>query len=436
MPTIGNSISKRVAVALESGSLAAPATIDFDAIASPGGLLATTQVEDQGLKRTYVDDAIINPRAGRRPRLRGLLSAAQAQIAPYMAGHTSGHAATGDAGVADLMDMMLRVAWGGQHISGGATLAATPGTAAEPELDAGEGANFGEYTWGYFYDVSASQGYFRLIESVSTDTLTMAAGHDLPFTPAAGDRVYAVSATYIDWNIIEDHSNAGNDLLQILLRGDLTDDVFHLIGVKPELQIGPIEAGSPTVLTMPLHCVQFEQGDGYADTPDLAQALQGSAGAIVGSGRTTRAYLAEVGSNLAAVETWGSVGITFGVTPERVMGPNGTEGVHGFGVTGESYMAGSVELSVPYDPAWRTAAEDGTEYAFMIQVGNAITSGPWAVYAPRLAFADDVEVSADADARRSQMLRFDALESDVSVTGLTSTETERARSRFVILRVA
>lgn len=430
-----NSIQKRVAVALETGTLATPAVINWDAIPAPGGLMATTVVEDAELKRAYIDDATIRPRASEgRPMLRGLRSGSSAQLGPYMAGHTSGHAAAGDPGVIDMMDMVLRVAWGGQVMTGAGVIQS--GTDDEPQLDTGEGANFSDWSWGFFWDVSTLTGSFRMVESEATDALTMATGHELPFTPAANDLVHAVSATYVDWDVAEDYLDAGNDTLQILLRGRNPDDFFHCFGVKPELQLGAITAGEPTVLTTPMHCVYFEHGDELAINPALLQSLSGSPGPIVGAGSTTTCWMAAVGQTLATQQFIGSITVNLGIVPERVMGPNGIEGVHGYRLSADSYDGTSVELTVDFDPAWRTAAEAGTEYHLLIQVGNEITRGPWALYFPRLSFQDDVVLAADGDAQRVSSLKFKALESTEDLTGLSEAVAHRARAKVWILRVA
>lgn len=430
-----NSIQKRIAVALETGTLAAPATINWDAIVSPGGLMATTSVDDAAIKRAYIADETITPRAmDDRAMLRGLRSGASATFSPYMAGHTSGHAATDTQATQDLMDLILRSGLGGQLLGYSATM--TGGTAAEPEVTAGEGDNIEPYSWGYFVDASTGQGHFRQIESATTDTLTMVAGHELPFTPANADRMYAVTVSYVDSDVAEDYSNAGNDVLQVLMAGRQADDMFLLYGAKPEIQLGPITAGEPTKLTVPMHAVYFEAGDSLVITPALNQALQGSPGPIVGAGSTTRCWIAEPGDTLAAQQFWGSINTTLGITPERVMGPNGVEGVHGFGLSGDSYKAGALDVTVPFDSDWRVAAEAGTEYHFLAQIGNAITGGPWALYCPNLSFADDTEVGADGNSRRQQTLKFKMREAQIDVSALTATEAHRARAKFMILRVA
>jgi hypothetical protein len=438
---VANSIQKRIAIALESGPLAAPATINWDSITTPGGLWAVTQVDDAALRDAYIENKTVPRRASDQPSmLRGLRSEAQATVGAYLCGQTSGHAATGVQAVRDLTSMVLRAAWGGQWVGYGATMVG--GTAAEPEVDTGEGANLVPYGWGYFYDASAGVGHFRQIASEASDVLAMAEGHDLPFTPANGDRVYAVEATYVDWDVAENLGNGSHELLQVLLSGRQADDLFLLYGVKPELQFGAIEQGSPTELTVPLHQVYFEH-DELAITPALAQALQGAPGRIVGAGVHTRAWIANVGSALAAQQFWGGIQFTPGVVPEKVRGPNGVEGVHGYGLTADSYKASRLEMSVPFDTQWRTDARAGQAKHFLLQVGNAITSGPWGVYCPRLTWVDDPEVGAESNARRQNTLRFQCEEAPhegqdgaIDPTGLTATQLHRAKAKFVLLRVA
>lgn len=438
---VANSIQKRIAIALESGSLASPGVIDYDAITSPGGLWAVTQVDDAALRRAYLENKTIPARASDNPTmLRALRNEATATIAAYLCGQTSGHAATGVQAVRDLTSMVLRAAWGGQWVGSGATMVG--GTALNPEVDTGEGAALVPYGWGYFWDASAGVGHFRQIESEAADVLQMAPGHTLPFTPANGDRVYAVEATYVDWDVAENLAHGSHELLRVLLSGRQADDLFEVYGVKPELQLGGIEQGSPTEITVPLHAAYFLH-DELSITPDLLQQLQGAPGPIVGAGTTTRAWLSNLGSTLAAQQFWGSISPTAGIVPEQVRGPNGTEGVHGYGLTADSYKASRLDLTVPFDSQWRTDAEAGTAKRFLVQVGNAITTGPWALYCPRLTWVDDPEVGSEANSRRQSTLRFqceeardDGSSGAVDTTGLTATEIHRARAKIMILRAA
>lgn len=447
---VANSIQKRVAVALETGTIAAPGVIDYDAIPSPGGLMAITQLDDAALKRAYVDNKTIPRRASENPEmLQALRSASTTTLGFYLAGQTSGHAAAGVSAVRDLTDLVFRSGLGGEFL-GAATLM-TGGTAANPEVTASEGAPLDEYGWAYFFDLDGGpdgtgEGHFRQIESVAAgtpDVLTMAPDHELPFTPSAGDIVHAAIAHYVDFDVAEDHTDAGNELLRILLAGRQSDDLYELIGAKPEFQWSAIEQGVRTEITMPVQLAIF-LNDELGISPALAQVLQGSPGKTVGAGTSTKAFLSNIGTTLATQQFWGGIQFTNGVVPEQVMGPNGTEGVHGYGLTADSYMSTTLELITPYDASFRTDAEAGTEKRFLIQVGNAVTDGPWAVYCPRLAVMDDLEPGSDANSRRQSTLRFKCHEalSDgetgaVTTTGLSSSAVvNRAKAKWMLLRVA
>lgn len=444
---VANAIQKRIAVALETGSLAAPAAIDYDAIASPGGLMAVTQADASGLKRARIENKTIPRRASDQPTMiQALRNEAMLNLTAYMAGQTSGHAAAGASATRDLLDLVIRAGWGGEYI--GVSADVTGGSAAAPEVTEGQGGSLDDYGWGYFWDASESVGHFRQIASVAVsggnpDTLTMADGHDLPFVPAAGDRVYAVIAHYVDWDVAENYAAAGHEALRILHRGRDDDDMFELYFAKPEIQFGAVETGQPTELTIPVKCAYFQHDELTID-PSLAQQLQGSPGRVVGAGSTTRAWYANVGAALATQQFWGGIQFTPGVVPDQQTGPNGTEGVHGYGVTGDSYKASRLELTVPFDVQHRTDAEADQAKHFLLQVGNAITSGPWGLYCPRLTWVDDVEVGAEAQSRRSQTLRFQCEEAPddaaaaggIDVTGMTDAVVHRARAKFILLRVA
>ena len=68
---------------------------------------------------------------------------------------------------------------------------------------------------GNILEPSAGVGHFRQIESEAADVLQMAPGHTLPFTPANGDRVYAVEATYVDWDVAENLAHGSHELLRV-----------------------------------------------------------------------------------------------------------------------------------------------------------------------------------------------------------------------------
>lgn len=448
---VANAIQKRVAVALETGTLQAPAVIDYDAIPAPGGLLAVNGFDEAALKRAYVDNARVPRTAEEEPEMLAALRNASTETLPwYLSGHTSGHAAAGAQATRDLIDMVVRAGWGGEDIGYSADI--TGGSATAVEVTEGEGAPLEEFSWGYFWDADGGpngtgQGYFRQIASVtpgaaSPDILNMAPDHDLPFTPAPGDRVYAVIAHYPDFDIMEDHTDAGNELLRVFLQGRDPDDKFELFGAKPEIQIGPIEQGNRTEIQMNLMMAYFEHSE-VAVSPALTQQLQGSPGKTVGAGCTTLAYLSNPGTALANQNFWGAITITTGITPEQVDGPNGCEGVHGYGLTADSYKGTRLEVVVPFAVQNRTDAEARQHKRFMVQVGNLVTDGPYAVYCPYMQWSDDAETGADDNSRRQQTLRFQCLQAPfegetgaIDTTGLSAAEVRRARAKIMILRVA
>lgn len=431
---VSNAIEKRVAVSVE-GSFADPTAIDWDALVTPEGLLAVTEAQTEGLVRAYLDNENITVRAADvHQKIRGLLSGAASQIGSYIYGARSGHAAAGAQATRDLFDVTLQAGLGGEYTGYAAALVG--GSAAAPEVDVGEGADIDPWTFGYFVDTSAGLGYFRLIESVAGDVLTMADGHTLPFTPEVGDIMRAVKMHYPHWPACEDPTHTLHNTLAILLAGAHAEDLFELRGVKPDLTFGPIEQGAPTKVTFPLKVTTFEHESISQPGPDLAYALQGSPGTVVGAGTRTTCWLSEVDTLLASQQFWGAITPSMAIEHAAIMGPNGNEGVHGWGLAESSYKAGGVELAVPFDADWRTAAEAETEYHLLIQVGNAITDGVWGLYFPRLAFNEDAKPAEDDNRRRQSSLSFVARErQDAALLALDEDIRERARAKFILLRL-
>jgi hypothetical protein len=434
---INNAIEKRVAIMEETvfaeASLPGAAAIDWDALVSPEGLLAVTEAQTESLKRAYIENENITVRAADvHPKIRGVLSGATSQIASYIYGARSGHAAAEAQAEDDALDLILRSGLGGSYNGFAADLVG--GTAALPEVDVGQGANLDPWMWGYFVDVSTGLGYFRLIESVAGDVLTMAPGHTLPFVPAVGDTMRATKARYFSPPVNEDPGHASHTTLAMLLAGANPEDLYELRGVKPDLQFGPIEQGAPTKVTFPIKLCNFaHEGLGPFD---LAYTLQGSPGTVVGAGTRTTCWMSPADTLLATQQFWGAITPNLAVEHAAIMGPNGNEGVHGWGLAESSYKTGGVDLAVPFDASWRAAAEAETEYHLLIQVGNAITDGVWGLYFPRLSFNEDAGPGEDDNRRRQSNLQFMARErQDASLLALAEDVRERARAKWILLRL-
>lgn len=436
---VANAIEKRVAITVE-GSFADDGAIDYDALVAPEGLLAVTEVQTENLKREYIDNKNITVRAADvHPKIRGLRSGATSQIGSYIYGARSGHAAAGAQSARDLLDVVLQSTIAGELDGYAADI--TGGVAAAPTVDGGHGDNLSPWSWGFFWDDDAGTGEFRKIQSIADggagdDTLTMAPGHDLSFTPDVADTMYAVRQHFPHWPAMEDHAHASHSTLAMMLAGAHAEDFFDLRGVKPDLQMGAIEQGAPAELTFPLKLPFFFHDEITLPGPDLAYALQGSPGTVVGAGVRTRVWLAEAGATLAPQEFWGAITPNLAIEHAPITGPNGIEGVHGWGLAESSYKSGTVELHVPFSRDWRAAAEAGTEYHLLIQVGNAITDGVWGLYFPRLSFNEDAMPAEDDNRRRQSTLSFIARERQgFDISGLGEDEGNRALAKFEILRI-
>lgn len=436
---VNNAIEKRVGIHVES-TFGAETQFDFDTLIAPEGLLAVTEAQTENLVRAYIDNKNIAVRAPDvHAKIRGLRSAAMSQIGSYLYGARSGHAAAGAAATRDLLDVVLQSILGGEHTGFSADLVG--GSAAAPEVDVGDGVNHPAWTWGYFWDANGGelgtgQGYFRMIASVVGDVLTMAPGHTLPFTPVAGDRLYAVRQHYPSWPAMEDPTHADHNTLDVLIAGAHAEDFFELKGVKPDLQFGPIEQGTPAEIMLPLKLAYFYHHELTLPKPDLAYALQGSPGTVVGAGTRTTCWLSAAETLLATQQFWGAIQPSVAIEHAAITGPNGIEGVHGWGLAEASYKAGGVDLAVPFDRDWKTAAEAGTEYHLLVQVGNAITDGVWGLYFPRLTFNEDAKPAEDDNRRRQSSLSFLARErQDPALLALAETVRERSLAKFQILRI-
>src|SRR5690606_20883416 len=112
------------------------------------------------------------------------------------------------------------------------------------------------------------------------------------------------------------------------------------------------------------------------DRPTIAGATSGHHGPVVGSGCGTYALIGDSGPEvadrgaLAEQQFVGQIQVTIGIEPDAVVGPNGCQGVHGFGISEGSYSAGAVMLTVPFNDQWYTDFRSGTEKHLLVQVGD------------------------------------------------------------------
>lgn len=322
---------------------------------------------------------------------------------------------------------LMQNAWGGIRL--GYRTVLSGGSAAEPDVEAGDGGQYAAGDWGFFIDGSSTSGpgYFRKIESIDTDTLTLWAGHDLPFTPANGDILGSVIQAYPHTSILVNPNNASHLTQSFLAMGDLADDAQQGAGCK--LNLSAIEGLAPGEAAM----LRFE---GMATQIDNEAITQPSAGTPVGdaplataTGDDTTVYISAVGAALAAVEAQ-SVTVTPGINSQPIPCVGGIEGRSGYTLTASSADETMIEVNVDYDDAWNTAFAAETRYQILIQVGN-VPGRAFAVFAANCELVEDPSRGAATDLTVS-VLKFRCLESAVS-TAATGDDLEKVRAKIELL---
>lgn len=320
------------------------------------------------------------------------------------------------------------------------------GTVLVPTVEDGAGSDLQPaHSWGFFYDTTAGVGYARKIETVTVpgggtdNSLVMRAGHDLPFDPVGGGVMHATCTHFPHWDLLEDHT-AAQVTSSFFVRGKHPAHLHEVQGVRLGVEVGEISAGTPSMLMYEGVGVDFTNPERYVaghpdplTVPTLAGTPEGLPPSVPGRGTATRCFIADVGATLATQQFWGSISVSLGIAPDPSEGPNGRNGVHGFGVTAESYDGGGVELMVPREAYWKRNYRDESEKHMLIQIGDQ-PSNTWWIYFPRLSFRTE-PTDGDHRGRDAYSLAFDALEPDIDVSALTTEAGHRARAKFEIGRV-
>jgi hypothetical protein len=348
----------------------------------------------------------------------------QFSFGTYMHGSTV-NAAEAAAAVTYHLSTMLKSALGGMDLGWG--IGFLGGSAAEPTIDADPGFAIGDWIWAY--DDSAAVGEFYRIATIVGTTLTL--DRTLHFTPAVADRAYAVINCYIDDTVTTQHDHADHTTMSFCFQGDQAEDVYAIYGCKPSVGIEAIEAGKPSQLTWDVMGTTFAVETLTADDFS-AVTTHGTAGTVPGLVDATRVKMATVAGALADIgDVRGSLNVTPGVVYERVMGPNGYEGVHGHVDTVDDT---TIEMVVPFDDDHATAFRASTLKHILIEVGQTPAAYPWGIYFPRCEYASD-PVRSDEGALTGSALSFRALKGPASGS-LTGADERRFRSPMQILLVA
>lgn len=321
----------------------------------------------------------------------------------------------------------LQNAWGGIRL-GYRTVVAS-GSAAAPVVEAGDGAQYEAGDWVFAHDTGtdATRGYFRKVASISTDTFTMWAGHDLPFTPAANDVLGAVISAYPHRQRMVNQAHASHLTQSFLHFGELAEDVQQGAGVKLNLtSIEGLGAGEAGIMKFTGLVAQVTK-EGLT-APTAADPL-GDSPLATATGDDTIVSISAVGATLATVEAQ-SVTVTPGFASQPVPCVGGVEGRSGYTIDGGSIDATMIEITVDFDSEWSTGFLAGTRYQILIQVGT-VAGRAYGIFAANCELMEDPGRGEATDLAVS-VLKFRCLESAVA-TAATGDALEKVRAKLELL---
>jgi hypothetical protein len=363
------------------------------------------------------------------PMIRGLKSNSTFSHGMYMHAHGSS-AAEAAAATATIQHTILKAALAGQDLGYAAGLSG--GDVTNPTIDADPGFVAGDF--GFYYDTDAGAGEFGLIDSISMTTLTQR--WDLGFTPDGGgaDVLHAVIDIYPNEDGLVDHDDANHITLGWKVQGMNSEDVYELKGCKPALGEVSITAGEEVVLKFDYGVVDWTSSQ---SATTFTSTYSGRAANIPGSGSTCSIKIGDFGSGLTEVDVRGTVTFRPNIGHDKVMGPNGLEGVHGY--VGTGLGTAQIEIVVEYDNAYDTdwdnhVAGTPTLKHLLIQIGDTPTTA-WGIYFPRLEYFAKPK-RADEGGVTSHRLVFRCMEDTASVSGLTGDDIAKRRAPFHILIAA
>lgn len=401
-----------------------------DADWSDGVTFLAFEFDQSGLKRTDAENPNYRQRVfSTRAKVLGL---AHGEFSFKVVLHGRGTAVADDARATITtpnfpIGHFMQNAWGGVRLGYRTVLAS--GSAAAPVVEAGDGAQFTSGDWGFFHDTGtdATRGYFRKMESISVDTLTMWAGHSLPFAPAANDVLGAVIQFYPHRLIMVNQAHASHLTQSFVHFGEIADDMQQAAGCKLNLAgIEGLGAGEQPALSFTAMATQVVKEN--LTLPTAATPL-GDAPLMTGTGDDTLVYISAVGAALATVE-WQSISITPGIASQPVPCVGGVEGRSGFTIDGGSIDSTMIEVVADYTDDWAVGYLAGTRYQVLIQIGT-VAGRAIAFFAANCELAEDPERSVSTD-MASCTLRFRPLESAVS-TSATGDALEKVRAKIEIL---
>jgi hypothetical protein len=362
-----------------------------------------------------------------RQKVRGLRSGSQLKFGVYHTGRGGSVVAEGANITTFFVADFLRNAWGGRRLGRRSGVAA--GTAAIPTVDAGQGASWEAGDFFAFVDTSdSSRVFFSVVESISTDTVTLQ--FTLPVTPDATglDSTAACITCFIDSDAIKDRADANYITHSFLFTGDLGDDQIQCNGVKLQLDaIEGTEPGGEPLFRFSGMVTTFDDS-ATGITPPSALPV-GDAPLVAATGANTFVRIGTAGVPPTVMTTYdaANVKINPGVSRAATMVLGGTEGVAGY--HGGGYDDTTIEMDIDFDDAWILGYEAGTRYKILIQIGT--TAGTAIAYYACNAEIMEKPSRGDNDNVAVSKLKFRCLE-NANTTAAVGDALEKFRSKLIV----
>ena len=323
---------------------------------------------------------------------------------------------------------LLKNAMGGENLGFAEGIAG--GTAALPELD--DVDNFEQGDFLFMTDATTNEGQFYRIRFVDTVTSGVLLDRDLHFTPDGGgaDKAHAVIDNYYSKDALTDHTDSNHTTLSFFFKGEDSEDLFEASGCKLSLTIPAFEPGTGIMVEFAGNATTFNNENLVA--PALATAPDGEAPGVVSTGNDTLVLLADATGSLETLETF-SFEPTIGITHAPVVGPNGTEGRHGF--VAQGFGATGLNMSVVYDDEFAEEFRAQRDKQAMIQVGNTANNA-YAVFYPYLEYSENPSRGEASDLTSAELI-FRARENqDIASGSLSGEDIEKFKSSVHVLFVA
>lgn len=349
----------------------------------------------------------------------------------YMHGSTA-NAAEGAAAVTYHVAELLQSALGGKDL-GYAAAVESSGTEQADEIEITTDPGYEQGDWVFYKQDGGVGEFYRVLSKTGTSPTVLTVDRDVHVAVVdrgEDDTLHAVIDIFLHQAAVTQYGHASHKTLQFLAQGDHAEDIDICKGCKAQFSIEPITAGEPAKLNFDVLVTTFEGAD-EATKQDFANATPvGEAGIVPGLGTTTYFKMADFGSALATVKAIGSITVEPGANYERIMGPNGHEGVHGHIHTLD---VPTLEVMVEFDKDYKTEYRAKTKKHALIQVGNDLQA--WGVYFPRLSYTAEPDPGAEGGIRTAA-LSFKGMEDSASPGSLTGDSLEKWRTPLHLLIVA